>query len=486
MAFDKYADEQDKGVTRILDEDKHLRKQLLDKMFPGALNCQRALRSLPYDRLQMLAKWFPYYGKDNVDEGADVPVFETLEKLIQDVYSPQWNQLTTSVEVKTGPDTWEQVDPGRFYVRLRMERRFYNQLGKIRQPNQMDSQNYLTELAMTNSYHPLTNLMEDCIKRGKQGDLPRLEIGDVVTEYLDKDAPDIVKLVFAKWWCGAVQRALRPGTRQDLVPIIYGTQGGGKSRFCEAISGGYHANDISFPPKADGIRACHRAFIIELGEICFANRDIDLIKRAVTTHTDFLNLKYIREIVVMPRAFSFIGTTNNPALLRDSTGNRRFLPIDMGYQRNTREQIEHLTSQFPALVWAAYRQLQGGLDTVLNPDEIQDLERYSQRFYDDDPGTEAVLSWAVNELESKGEEAVITTPRAIERAYSGFPDPFALRDARMSDKWKIDKIFLRARWVRGVVNDRIDQWRPEGYHPRDIPKVVARERKLWHLKKPAS
>ncbi|MCL1462699.1 virulence-associated E family protein, partial [Klebsiella pneumoniae] len=39
---------------------------------------------------------------------------------------------------------------------------------------------------------------------------------------------------------------------------------------------------------------------------------------------------YARETEQRPRACVFAGTTNNPQFLTDSTGNRRFLPIDCG------------------------------------------------------------------------------------------------------------------------------------------------------------
>ena len=59
-------------------------------------------------------------------------------------------------------------------------------------------------------------------------------------------------------------------------------------------------------------------------------RDVEGIKAFLTSTVDTIRPKYARETEQRPRACVFCGTTNDAAFLTDTTGNRRFLPVECG------------------------------------------------------------------------------------------------------------------------------------------------------------
>jgi len=71
-------------------------------------------------------------------------------------------------------------------------------------------------------------------------------------------------------------------------------------------------------------------WVIELSELSgMNNTDVENIKRFLTTTTDEYVKKYEAIPTVHKRRCIFIGTTNERQPLKDTSGNRRFLPVNV-------------------------------------------------------------------------------------------------------------------------------------------------------------
>lgn len=119
----------------------------------------------------------------------------------------------------------------------------------------------------------------------------------------------------------------------DLVLVLQGKQGMGKTRFLEhlALSPQYFGGGMCLDPRnKDSIMQITSKWIVELGEIGSTMRkDIDLVKAFISSAVDEFRVPYGRTFTSYPRRTSIAGTVNDAEYLIDETGNRRFLTIPL-------------------------------------------------------------------------------------------------------------------------------------------------------------
>ena len=153
------------------------------------------------------------------------------------------------------------------------------------------------------------------------------------------------------WWVGIVQRIMRPGSKFDMMVVISGQQGIGKSQFGKSIATLHWGKDmttIDTQPnyfgddelpfdKKDAYEQLGGIMIYELPEFekYYKKSDASTIKSFVSKTTDKFRRSYGRRVTEYRRQCVFIATTNDNQPLRDRTGNRRFLPFYSRLPRNT-------------------------------------------------------------------------------------------------------------------------------------------------------
>ena len=146
-------------------------------------------------------------------------------------------------------------------------------------------------------------------------------------------------------WSALAGRVLEPGVKADMVPILVGDQGAGKSTGVAAICP--HPDfftEISFNEKEDDIARKMRGRL--LGEISelrgLNNRDVESIKAFVTRTHEIWTPKFKEFSTTFARRIVFIGTTNQEQFLADQTGNRRWLPVTVGKVNVTKIREDYL------------------------------------------------------------------------------------------------------------------------------------------------
>ena len=142
---------------------------------------------------------------------------------------------------------------------------------------------------------------------------------------------DYTRAIGAYLWTALAGRVIDPGVQADMVPISIGRQGAKKSRAVAAIApfpDWFRKIDLS-EKDADLIRTITGAVIVELDEMRgVSTRDIEHIKSFITKTHDVHVPKYVEHPVTYFRRAIFFGTANrDELLLKDSTGNRRWLPF---------------------------------------------------------------------------------------------------------------------------------------------------------------
>lgn len=174
--------------------------------------------------------------------------------------------------------------------------------------------------------------------------------------FLGCDVSDYNVEAMRLFMLGAVARAYEPGTKFDYMLVLIGKQGLGKSYFLRLLgheSDWYcdNLNTIDGDAAAEKLRGM---WVVEMAELLATKRskDVEGIKAFITSTVDTIRPKYARETEQRPRACVFAGTTNDAQFLTDSTGNRRFLPIECGVHEPAMSLFDGNAQAFFDQAWA--------------------------------------------------------------------------------------------------------------------------------------
>lgn len=168
----------------------------------------------------------------------------------------------------------------------------------------------------------LSNLRWDGVRR----------IDRFLTDYCGAEDSPYVRAVSRYMWSAMAGRIMSPGIKADIVPILKGLQGIGKSYGLSLlVPGRDQFREINLDAKdQDLARAIRGALVIELGELRgLHTRDAETIKSFITKTHEFWVPKYQEFGLTYPRRCIFIGTTNDDEFLADTTGNRRWAPVEV-------------------------------------------------------------------------------------------------------------------------------------------------------------
>lgn len=147
-----------------------------------------------------------------------------------------------------------------------------------------------------------------------------------------QDTP-YVRSVGVYLWTALAGRCVEPGVKADMVPVLVGKQGVGKTRGVEALAPEPDAFvEVNLEHRDENLARSLRGKLVgELGELRgLMTRDAEAIKAWITrTHEEWIP-KYREFATRFPRRLVFIGTTNEDEFLGDATGERRWLPLQVG------------------------------------------------------------------------------------------------------------------------------------------------------------
>ncbi|MCC6671730.1 MAG: replication protein, partial [Planctomycetes bacterium] len=155
-----------------------------------------------------------------------------------------------------------------------------------------------------------------------------------LVRYLGAEDRDYTRAVSRYLLTALVGRIMSPGCKVDMVPVLVGAQGIGKSTSITALLPSHEffvEVDLGNTRDADQARLLRGKLIGEIAELRgLATRDAESIKAwIVRTHEEWTP-KYKEHPTRFARRCIFIGTTNDNEFLTDPTGNRRWLPVRVG------------------------------------------------------------------------------------------------------------------------------------------------------------
>ena len=202
--------------------------------------------------------------------------------------------------------------------------------------------------------------------------------------------------------------------KDDTALILKGPQGVGKSSFLRILaSSEYFCDNVYGVADKDQCLKAHKHWIIEWAELetFIGRRDISLVKSFLSTEKDQIRKPYGTTDEEFYRHFSFFGTTNQPEILTDNTGNRRLQVvevkevIDLEYARANRDKF-----------WGAVKAAaNSGEPWWFTPAEEAEIEEHNYSYTLKDRDLEEVVGPVLVDLFNKGVEIINISSTKLQR-----------------------------------------------------------------------
>lgn len=172
------------------------------------------------------------------------------------------------------------------------------------------------------------NHVEEYLKSLTWDGVERLDT--LLIDYFGTDDNLYTREAIRKSLVAAVARAIVGGVKFDVMTILAGPQGVGKSTFFRYLGKNWFSDSLQTFEGKEASELLQGNWIIEVGELTAMNRhDTNAIKQFLSKVEDNYREAYGRRTNKYPRRCVFFGTSNDDEFLRDTTGNRRFWPIDI-------------------------------------------------------------------------------------------------------------------------------------------------------------
>lgn len=158
----------------------------------------------------------------------------------------------------------------------------------------------------------------------------RERLSSWLPEYCGAAASEYSRAAGIKFLVGAVARVMKPGCKMDNVLILEGEQGRWKSTALSTLAGDWFGDTPFAIGDKDAYLQIRGNLIYELAELDgFSRTESSRAKAFFSSRYDTYVPKYVAWAIKVPRQCIFCGTVNHGTYLRDTTGNRRYWPVQI-------------------------------------------------------------------------------------------------------------------------------------------------------------
>ena len=311
-------------------------------------------------------------------------------------------------------------------------------------------------------FHPIRDYISSQVWDG----IPRIDT--LLIDYFGAIDNSYTRAAIRKTLVAAVARIFEPGVKFDTALILVGKQGTFKSTFIKKLGKDWFSDTFTTVQGREAFEQIQGAWLVEIGELSgFKKAEVETIKHYISKREDSFRPAYGRVVETYKRQCVFFGTTNNRDFLRDPTGNRRFMPIDVRPQYVKKSVALDLTDYEISQIWAEAYQL------YLNGEQLY-------LSYED---TEIALQEQQNHSETDERLGIIET--FLDTLY---PADWDSRDIYTRKAWLNDPLRERGTmprttvcvaeiWCECLGRDKADMTR---YNTRDINDIL-RALPNWEL-----
>lgn len=187
-------------------------------------------------------------------------------------------------------------------------------------------QNIVNLIASENSY----SSVKDYLMGLRWDNQPR--INTWLERYFGAEESYATRIFERTFLLGAVARVIDPGCKNDNVLILEGLTGIKKSTGLRELCGADWFSDapLDLGNSADCYLGMRGNWFIEMAELKrFKTSEAGSLRAFFSQRTDEYRVPYGRNTQNVPRQCVFVGTTNDDLYLTSSTGNRRYMPVEV-------------------------------------------------------------------------------------------------------------------------------------------------------------
>lgn len=260
-----------------------------------------------------------------------------------------------------------------------------------------------------NIYHPVLDYLDglswDGVKRAET----------LLIDYMGAEDTPYVRAVTRKTLAAAVRRVRQPGVKFDNVLIMVGRQGCGKSYLVSRLGGKWFSDTLTSIQGKEAYEELQGFWIVEIAELSALRKsEVEAVKHFIAKQSDSYRAAYDRHVKTRARQCIFFGTTNNTEFLRDATGNRRFLPVDVDPAKARLSVFDDLTDEVRDQIWAEACAIEAaGEKLYLDTKELRRAAEAEQdRHFEQSPLTGDVERYLETPLPENWAELDLTDRRA--------------------------------------------------------------------------
>lgn len=228
--------------------------------------------------------------------------------------------------------------------------------------------------------------------------IPRLET--LFVDYLGAEDSIYVRETTKKIFVAAVARNIteRP-IKFDNMIILTGPQGIGKSTILSKLAGDWFTDNIVDFSSKDTLLILQNCLIAEVAELqSFKKADVNTLKMFLGQQTDKFRAPYERREEEHPRHCVFFGTTNDQEFLRDSTGNRRYWPIQCAVSKPKKSVFNNLDSERDQIWAEAVYLFRNGEKLYLDSVVEEEARKQQKERLEVDPWESAIIDYLNQEI----------------------------------------------------------------------------------------
>jgi len=238
----------------------------------------------------------------------------------------------------------------------------------------------LVQTAAKQSFDPVVDYLTSLNWDG----VPRLDT--LFIDYLGVDDHPYTRAVTRKAFVAAVARAMTPGIKFDIMTVIHGPQGIGKSTLLRKMGKDWFSDSVNTVEGKEAAELLQGIWIVEIGELgAYSKSDVRMVKLFLSRQEDHYRAAYARVTERHPRRCVFFGTTNDLEYLRDPSGNRRFWPLTAAQQKPTKDVFNDLDGEIDQIWAEAYIRWQAGEPLYLSQELEEEADRRRVIHMEQDP-----------------------------------------------------------------------------------------------------
>lgn len=234
-----------------------------------------------------------------------------------------YNEFKDTIDV-IGALPWKQVKPGWNDADLANAKVYFEKVYGIWSPAKFKDA-LLAVVSAERVYHPIKEYLSGLEWDGQE------RIDTLLVDYFGAEDTPYVRAAMRKTLVAAVARIFEPGKKFDVILVLNGPQGQGKSTFFALLGMNWFSDSLSIADMRDKTAAekLQGYWILEISEMNGIKKtDVETVKSFISRQDDKFRQAYGVNVESHPRSCIIVGSTNSEGgFLRDVTGNRRFWPV---------------------------------------------------------------------------------------------------------------------------------------------------------------